>query len=292
MTLSINPSYFCNFSCDFCYLTKEQLTTKTLLKLDSLDELLKQVPNIDYIDLYGGEFSTLPIDYVWNLRNIIRKHYQGEINIVTNFSVLRKEFLDKDISLSISYDFAARERHEEVYNNMLMSEKEFSILILASKEVIEMDVSQMVEELNILGNLTSVEIKPYSINQANQHTVTHRNYEDFVRKWLNKEKKFTFINEIKIQESKDKVYDAFSNNHVYITPGGKFAVLEFDEEDKEYFLELDSFKEYKDWSNKEPEKLSPICLSCEYVGHCLTEHYRYVKDLDNSCSGYIGLLNG
>jgi nucleoside-diphosphate-sugar epimerase len=28
-----------------------------------------------------------------------------------------------------------------------------------------------------------------------------------------------------------------SNNHVYITPNGNFAVLEFDENDKEYFLE-------------------------------------------------------
>ena len=25
ITVSINPSYFCNFRCDFCYLTSEQL---------------------------------------------------------------------------------------------------------------------------------------------------------------------------------------------------------------------------------------------------------------------------
>ena len=25
ITLSVNPTYYCNFRCDFCYLTEEQL---------------------------------------------------------------------------------------------------------------------------------------------------------------------------------------------------------------------------------------------------------------------------
>jgi len=70
-----------------------------------------------------------------------------------------------------------------------------------------------------------------------------------------------------------------------------FGVLEFDEEDKEFFLELDSFEEYKQWASKEKISLSDICNNCEYLGTCLTEHYRYVKDLDNGCSGYKGLLD-
>ena len=39
------------------------------------------------------------------------------------------------------------------------------------------------------------------------------------------------------------------------------------------------------------ENVSDICRNCKYFGHCLTEHYRYVKDLDNSCNGYKGLLD-
>jgi hypothetical protein len=41
---------------------------------------------------------------------------------------------------------------------------------------------------------------------------------------------------------------------------------------------------------KEKQSLSPICQSCPFKGHCLTEHYRYVRDLTNSCNGYRGLL--
>ncbi|MCS5589396.1 MAG: hypothetical protein NZ824_05445 [Candidatus Thioglobus sp.] len=292
MNLSINPSYFCNFSCDFCYLTKKQLKDQTSFSLIKLNDLLKQVPHIDYVDLYGGEIGALKKDYFRLLKLVIREHYDGEINIITNLSIMNQEFFEDDISLTVSYDFEARERHEEVYNNMLMLPKPFSILILASPEVIKMNVSDMIVELNVLANLTSVEIKPYSTNQANSHDVTHKEYEEFIMEWVEHpiEKNFRFGNEDYIARSLAGDYNAFSDDHVYITPNGKFAVLEFDLNDNEFFLELDSFKEYEQWAKNEKKCLSTICKHCKYLGRCLTEHYRFVKDLDNSCSGYKGLL--
>jgi len=293
MNLSINPSYFCNFSCEFCYLTKEQLKDQKSIKIDQLDKLLAEVPYIEYVDLYGGEIGALNKEYYKEVKSTIRKYYDGEINLITNFSMLNDEFFKDDISLTISYDFEGRERYEQVFQNMLMAEKEYAILILATKEVIEMDVDSMISQLNILQNLTSVEIKPYSINQANAHDVSHKEYEDFIIKWIESpvKKNYRFGNEEYIHKSLSKEYNAYSDDHLYITPNGKFGVLEFDEFDKEYFLELDSFDEYKQWANDEKINLSDICKECKYLGSCLTEHYRYVKDLDNSCSGYKGLLD-
>jgi len=146
--------------------------------------------------------------------------------------------------------------------------------------------------MNMCSAVDSVEIKPYSINQANAHKVTHRDFEQFIQKWIESsiEKKFQFINEDKIQRSLSKEYNAFSDDHIYITPNGKFGVLEFDKDDREFFLELDSWEEYIEWTKKEKQQISSICKQCKYFGHCLTEHYRYVKDLDNSCNGYKGLL--
>ena len=198
---------------------------------------------------------------------------------------------DEDISLSVSYDFEAREKSDLVFANMLMSPVPISILILASKKVIEMDVESMVRQLGMLSNIRSVEIKPYSTNQANQQDVTHKDFEDFVIKWLEIDLPFEFENRHRIEESLNKQYDAFSNNHVYINPNGNFSVLEFDKNDNEYFLELNSFDEYRKWaSNEAKNNTSDICRSCEYYGNCLTEHYRYVTDLTNSCNGYKGLL--
>ena len=45
------------------------------------------------------------------------------------------------------------------------------------------------------------------------------------------------------------------------------------------------------WAWTEKRSQSPICHSCTYFGHCLTEHYRYVRDLKNSCNGYRGLID-
>lgn len=293
MNLSINPLYKCNFRCDFCYLTSEQLGDNKRISLEDLNARLSEVPHIDHIDLYGGEIGLIKPQHYAEYRDVIRKYYNGPINIITNLSMIQPYFFDDDVYLSVSYDFDAREKADKVYMNMLKSEVPLAVLILASPQVIEMDVDYMIGLLNMCSSVESVEIKPYSINQANAHNVSHKDYEDFVIRWLERKEQFNFdfINEKTIEESLSKKYNAFSDDHVYITPNGKFGVLEFDKDDKEYFLELNSYEEYLSWTDKEKFSMSPICKSCEYIGHCLTEHYRYVKDLNNSCNGYKGLLD-
>ena len=293
MNISINPTYFCNFKCNFCYLTPEQLRDQKKIEPKQLDKLLGNIPEpIDHIDLYGGEIGALKRDYYDEIKAVIRKHYDGKININTNFSMLDDRFFEDDITLSVSYDFEAREKHELVFQNMMMSPKPIALLILASPRVITMDVDEMVQNLNLLKSVTSVEIKPYSINQANTLDLSHKEYENFVIKWLESpiQKNFEFINLYNIEDSYNKRYNAFSDDHVYITPNGKYGVLDFDKDDKEYFLELANWSNYQQWAYQEKVTLSDICNNCKYVGHCLTEHYRYVKDLDNSCNGYINLL--
>lgn len=293
MNISINPTYFCNFKCNFCYLTPEQLKDQKKIEPKQLDKLLRDIPEpIDHIDLYGGEIGALRRDYYDEIKAVIRKHYDGKININTNFSMLDDRFFEDDITLSVSYDFDAREKHELVFQNMMMSPKPIAVLILASPRVITMDVDEMVQNLNLLKSVTSVEIKPYSINQANTLDLPHKDYENFVIRWLESpiQKNFEFINLYNIEDSYNKRYNAFSDDHVYITPNGKYGVLDFDKDDKEYFLELANWSNYQQWAYQEKITLSDICNNCKYVGHCLTEHYRYVKDLDNSCNGYINLL--
>lgn len=292
-TVSINPSYFCNFSCKFCYLTESQLRDPRKISLDKLDELLGQVPTIEHIDLYGGEIGVLKKDYFYSMKEVIRKHYDGEINIITNYSMIHDGFYEDDVYLSVSYDFEAREKSELVFKNMLMSPVPIAVLVLASPKVLAMDVEEMIMMLNMCSSIESVEIKPYSINQANAFQVTHRDYENFIIKWLTAStpKRFKFINEERLHESYRGLYNAFSDNHIYITPNGKFSVLEFDKYDKEYFLELESWGEYIQWTQKEKNEISDICKECKYYGGCLTEHYRYVDSLENGCNGYKGLLD-
>lgn len=294
MNLSINPSYFCNFSCDFCYLTPQQLRDQTKIAPEKLSQLLSQIPfEINHIDLYGGEIGALPYSYLTDLKAVIRQYYSKPINIVTNLSKMQPIFVEDDVTLSVSFDFEARERHETVLQNMMTCPKPIAVLILASPKVISKNVDEMIQLLNLCGSVRSVEIKPYSINQANNFNVSHRDFEQFVMKWISSpvEKRFQFVNEDKIIDCLDGVYNAFSDDHVYITPAGKFAVLEFDLNDREFFQELDSWDDYIRWTQKEKHTISSICRECKYFGKCLTEHYRFVVDTTHSCNGYKGLLD-
>jgi sulfatase maturation enzyme AslB (radical SAM superfamily) len=297
MILSINPSYYCNFRCDFCYLTEQQLSDRTLLPLDLLEQRIietSKLHTIDMVDLYGGEIGLLPEKYINDLCMLLNKYNIDDINIITNLSMVNDVILNPELYLTVSYDFEYREQYDRVWNNMLKLTKSFSILILASQGLLKKDVDDMIIQLSLLTNLTSVEIKPYSTNQANEHNISHKDYEEFVKKWISSPitKTFQFVNEDNINNSLNGTKNAFSNDHVYITPEGKFAVLEFDLNDREYFKSLETVEEYIDWANNEPKlNVSQICRDCEYYGHCLTEHYRYVRTLDNGCNGYKGLLD-
>jgi sulfatase maturation enzyme AslB (radical SAM superfamily) len=294
-TVSINPTYFCNFNCDFCYLSEAQLKDRKRALLVDISLRLSEVDQkITHIDLYGGELGLLPDDYIDDLIDIC-KEWTDSICIITNLSAIRPAFLREDIQLSVSYDFDAREKEHIVFNNMLKLEKPFSVLILASEKVIKNDVDFMITALNSLTNLIAVEIKPYSSTTHRKQYVLDLDYENFIKKWIDSyiPKNWLFINQEKIEECLDRNYNAFSDDHVYITPNGKFGVLDFDLLGNESFTELDTFKDYIKWTEKEKKhNISDICKQCKYFGGCLTEHYKYVvfDPKLNGCNGYYNLL--
>lgn len=296
INLSINPWYYCNFRCDFCYLTEQQLDDKKLLPLDKLNELLAEVTSeaeVATVDLYGGELGLLPKQYWNDLIDLLHCYNIHDINLITNLSMVNDITLDERVYISVSYDFEAREDYERVWRNMALLNRPFSILMLASPKLIVKDVDHMIEMLNSLSTLVSVEVKPYSPNQANQLDLQYSDFEEFVKKWItNSNKKFEFVNELLLQDTLNKARSSFSDDHIYITPNGKYGVLEFDASDNEYFLEYDTLAEYYKWCNVERERVSTnkFCSSCNYYGHCLSEHLRDVRNLDNSCNGFHNLI--
>jgi len=299
MNISVNPWYYCNFRCDFCYLTEKQLSDNKLLNLDIFDQRLKEISSrekIEQIDIYGGEIGLLPTQYFIKLKEITKKYNPDVvINIITNLSMVNEITQDPDCYTSVSYDFDCRQSSELVFRNMLLLNKPFSVLMLAGSCLIKKNVEEMIHSFNLIENLESVEIKPYSSNQANQQTVSFQDFEEFVKKWIFSDvpKNFTFVNEYLIEDSINMRKNSFSNDHIYITPSGKYAVLEFDLNDNEFFLEYDTLEQYYDWCEKEKLRVSKnkFCNSCEYYGHCLSEHLREVKDLKNSCNGFKGLID-
>jgi hypothetical protein len=199
-----------------------------------------------------------------------------------------------DYSLSVSYDFSAREKYDLVYKNMTMITTDFSVLMLASPHLITLDPNYMINMFNLIPNLRSVEIKPYSRNQANDLRITDKDFENYIIRWLTAtaDKRFEFVNAALIQQVLDGQGHSYSDDHVYITPSGRFAVLEFDINDREYFLEMDTIEEYQQWCLREKQRvnLNEYCRDCEFNGRCLSEHLREVRDISMSCNGYKHLI--
>jgi len=218
-----------------------------------------------------------------------------DIVLVTNLTLINEVVEDTDFDLSVSYDFEAREMHERVLNNLFMLPRPYTILTLASRKFLDtVDVDTFVQTMNMLSNAKDVEIKPYSANQANAHAVYYDEFERFV--WAvieHPERQFYFENERQVKEAAEGLRNAFSDDHLYITPTGDLAVLDFDVNDNELFLTVEGVEGYLAWCANEKQAVvsNGHCGTCTYMGHCLSEHLREVKDLSRSCNGFKGLLD-
>ncbi len=301
ITLSINPIYQCNFRCDFCYLRPEQLSDPKTLSLNKLEARLKEISShrrISFIDLYGGEIALLKNDYLNEMHAIVRNFYRGPINVITNLSMNIPYFDKEDVTLSVSWDYDGRAQYDKVLSHIMGMSKDVHILMLASPQMLKWDVQKVTDVVslfNLAKNIKSVEIKPYSANQSNQYNITYNAFEEFIKLWLSLKEtfQFQFINEQLILDSLKGVKNSWSDDHLYITPNGKLAVLDFDTNYNEQFIELNNFEQYTQWHKKEKIKITQNkeCSSCSYMGHCLSEHLKNHSNHKNSCDGFKGLLD-
>ncbi len=303
--LSINPCYGCNFRCSFCYLTGEQLGSHQVLELDTLEHKLKEARlqrRIRHIDVYGGEVGLLPESYLGELLELALFYAVKSVNVVTNLSVLHPLFADERYTLSVSWDGPFRRDGDKVLGHILSLGRLVHILMLASPPMLkwgEEDIRKMANLFNSMSNVLTVEIKPYSSNQANQWPASYRAYEEFVAKWIDLAPfRFELINQKSIEKALRGERNAWSDDHLYITPDGEWAVLDFDSQGREYFLSLPDWEAYLRWCEREKERVKsdPWCGDCRYLGHCLSEHLRGgilpERSNDDSCDGFKGLLDG
>lgn len=292
MVISLAPSFHCNFRCEWCYLSVDQLRDKTLLDLDLLDQRLREVGPVEHVDIYGGEPATLPVDYAEKMLTVIQRHTQ-DINVISNFSVIPEWFHRSDISISASYDWTFRQSHDKVLANIIGFSRPVAVLMLATEELCRVDPREIATVLNHINTVQSLEIKPYSTNQYNQHGMNWTVFEEWIKTWLSLDLNFEFVNRTLLDKSVKKLYNAYSDNHLYLGPDGGFSVLDFDLNDREYFRPMKDLEEYDRWvlAERRMVQTNKFCSKCYWQGHCATEHYRNVTSIKNSCNGFKNLLD-
>lgn len=295
--LSINVTHYCNLRCDFCYLTPEQLSDKAKLPLAKLRKTLDEVCgayNIRHVDLYGGELALLPEQYFKDLVELVKEYKPFDIRLITNLTIVNSIVMHPEVDLYVSYDFTARELEGRVRSNLQTLDRPFHVLTLATDTVVDTGVDEVVEFFNSLPNLMSVEVKPYSDNQSNGKLGSGKGFYDLVSGIIaNTARKFEFRNITLLDSTVNGSRNAYSDDHVFITPSGNVAVLDFDLLDREFFLTFENVSDYSTWTGKEKASVgnSEVCRKCRYQGRCLTEHYRSVEPDNGFCSGHKKLID-
>jgi MoaA/NifB/PqqE/SkfB family radical SAM enzyme len=296
LTLSINPTYFCNFDCKFCYLSKKQLNDRTILPLDQLRHLILETEKyfrVTNVDIYGGEVGLLSEEYLDGVVSFFNLK-QVDINVITNFSVMNPFFKRSDVSITVSWEGDIRRMSETVVKNIKSFDKDVQLIMLASPDLVKMEMPELkrlIGVINSLKNIRSLEIKPYSKSRNNAFDISFIEYENLVKNIMKLERNYIFVNEENLRNVFRGKSHSFSDDHLYITPYGKLAVLDF-EDDREYFLEVKTIEDYLTWTEIERKRVfaNSFCSSCEYVGRCLSEHLREVKTKDHSCNGFYNLI--
>lgn len=307
MILSLNPTYFCNFRngkcAETCYLTKEQLSNRQFLSIADIRARIEELTasfNLDHIDLYGGEVTILPLEYQQELMLFLAS-LDVSVNVVTNLSNPKSPFvthLPKNLTLSVSWDFKARQTHEKVYERMLALNVPFSILSLGTPEFAGFDPEIILNALEQLPRLSSWEIKPYNQNQSNHHSCSHTDFERLIQEYILAYRKrsphFELINIKLLEMCLRKEKSSWSDQHLYLTPDNHWSVLEFDKEGREYFKMMPSLDAYVEWAEAEKAvyTVDPHCQRCPYLGNCLSEHLKPIDHFEtNGCSGFKNLID-
>jgi sulfatase maturation enzyme AslB (radical SAM superfamily) len=292
MNISLAPSFHCNFRCSWCYLSVEQLRNKSLIDLSLLDSRLIEAGPIEHVDIYGGEPGTLPSHFAIELVDLLKKH-TASINVISNFSVIPDWFHRTDITVSASYDWVFREQYDKVLTNIIGFSKPIPILMLATDKLCKIQPKEIAQVLNNIRTIGSLEIKPYSQNQFNQYKMDWTVFEEWIKEWIKLDLNFHLVNKDILDNSKNKLYNAYSDNHLYVGPDSNFSVLDFDLNDLEYFRPIKDIADYKKWVAKEVQMVqsNKFCKDCRWQGHCATEHYRNVTTLEYSCNGFKNLLD-
>jgi hypothetical protein len=268
------------------------LRNKSLIDLSLLDLRLIEAGPIEHVDIYGGEPGTLPSHFAIELIDLLKRHTDS-INVISNFSVIPDWFRRSDITVSASYDWIFREHHDKVLTNIISFSKPIPILMLATDKLCKIQPKEIAKVLNNIRTIGSLEIKPYSQNQFNQYEMDWTVFEEWIKEWIALDLNFHLVNKDILDNSKNKLYNAYSDNHLYIGPDSNFSVLDFDLNDREYFRPIKDIADYKKWTTNEIQMVqsNKFCRDCRWQGHCATEHYRNVTTLEYSCNGFKNLLD-
>lgn len=240
-TLIVYPTFLCPYSCAFC-LTKNKNSLNEFLDIFKLRDFLeKNASKFDKIKISGGEPMSINYDYFNELIDTL-KEFNTNI-VVSSYPVELKNYRD-DIEYEFSYDFLARPRALEVWENLLNFPKKFDVKVLVSPQILKtFHPNVILNKLSILPNINTVEFKEYYRNETTMWNLNNLVYDKFIKLVLSSQLNVPFINLNKekmrfLNGKTSKANESFFEEEYCLLPDNKLYVQQFNENDISYFKEI------------------------------------------------------
>ncbi len=289
LSVSLMPTYLCNYHCSYCYLgdlTKD----KTCLDISLLKARLSELSchyEISGIDIFGGEISLLKNDYLDELFKTCRQ-FTKSIAVTSNLTRLSfLSLIDKySIKLTVSVNIE-RDYFLKTINTIKQLKSEYSILSVVLPSILSCNVKDLLDFYESLhpSSVTFIEYYPARRARIN-YSITNQAYSDFLKQVIDLRKNYSYS----IGNLQDLNYLCSHNyiDNVFITPYGNFASTQYDNEGLEYFVEHDTLNDWLNNSNK-CKTYQTECLTCQYKHKCLAEHIK-PHSKDDECAGHPSLI--
>lgn len=167
--LVIYPSFLCPFSCNFC-ITKNKNSLNEVLSINVLKNFMNQNHNnVSEIIISGGEPMSLNKTYFNELIDTL-KQYNKKITIFS-YPLSLENYRD-DVEYNLSYDFMAKPRAMEVWENLLKFKKKFDLTITISPLIFKYHPNNLLQKLSLIPNVKNVEFIPYYKNDCSEYDIT------------------------------------------------------------------------------------------------------------------------
>ena len=311
MIVHVQPIYFCNYNCSYCYLgsLKKDPTYINLEKLELQLQEIGQRFTIDRVDVFGGEITLLPIDTIVEIIEICKK-YSPKVTFVTNLSnpARASEIASRTgcvyaTSINDERDYTANTLENLMYidnrPNAIIQVATPSLMKKSPKEILDFAESLNVEFVGFIQYHPS-ETNPFTFPGHGPKDTPNRDYCNFLKsiieEYFNGNYKIKIENIFNLEDCLNGKYLPWMDQEIFITPDNKYTgVFYINDNDvdpyRERFIEFEDLDDYDLSCDQEKMNMAHWCGHCEYFGHCYAEHLSKRQNYDDTCAGLKELMD-
>ena len=291
LTLSIMPTYMCNYNCQYCYLggLRKDRTTLDLLTLqDRINELEKEY-HISNVNLFGGELSLLDNQY---LNDLVCIPNCKRTSLTTNLS--NEDIINFCLTRNIKANVSLNEERDYYKDTLKKVQKykktkiiDLSVVVLPS--LLNKSTKTLYKFYDNLG-LDVLFIQYHKSIHNEKYNVSLKEYSDFmfnfIKEYYNHQKHNFNIENLIIYN--DASYSPTKDSYLFITPDGKYSTVVFNN-GVEHYIKFDTLKEWKRHCEKEMLMYKAKCFTCNMFKKCKAEHLEVLNNY-GECSGLKELM--